>query len=186
VRSHSAAASTIYVGTPDLVHDSSATPSSGGSPFDFLAMQADGGTDQPAGPTYNSVETLLVDPALGEQVPGSVSSMQDYPLFPGPSCAPAPGAGRKRPSSMMGGRAPCEQQGRYPSPEQFAFSRTAFALTQSEQRGLEKMLDNHEMFSQATRLDQLDAQYADMARGVSPQSIEFTDPFAEFTNGDGL
>jgi len=130
---------------------------------------------------------MLADQALSEQMQDNASSIQDYPLFPGPSSAQAPGMRRKRPSYMMDGQSPYEQGGRYPSGEPYAFSRTAFApVTQSEQKGLEMMMDNQEMFSQATRLNQLDAQCANMTRQASPHVIEFTDPFAEFTNGDGL
>jgi len=121
---------------------------------------------------------MLADQALGEP-------MQDYPLFPASSRATE--IRRKRPSYMMEGQSPYEQGGRYPSGEQDAFSRTAFVpVTQSEQKGLEMMMDNQEMFSQATRLNQFDAQCANMSRQASPHVIEFTDPFAEFTNGDGL
>jgi len=186
-RSHSVATSSAYDGTPELIHDSSATPSSGGSPFDYLTTQTDGCTDQPAGTTY-SVECILADQALSKQMQDNSSSIQDYPLFPEPSCAPAPGVGWKRPSYMMEeGQSPYDQGGRYPSGEQYAFSRTEFApVTQAEQKGLAMMMDNQEMFSQATRLNQLDAQCANMSRQASPHVIEFTDPFAEFTNGDGL
>jgi len=186
IRSRSVATSSAYGGTPDLVDDSSATPNSGGSPFDYLATQMNGGTDQPAGPTYG-VERMLADQALSEQMQDHSSSIQDYPLFPGPSCAQAPGMRRKRPSYMMEGQSPYTQGGRCLSGEQYAFSGTAFApVTQSEQKGLEAMMDNQDMFSRATRLDQLDAQCADMSRQMSPHGIEFIDPFAEFTNGDGL
>jgi len=87
----------------------------------------------------------------------------------------------------MEGPSPRKQQARYPPAEQYALSGTVYALVaQSEQQGLEMMMDDQEMFSQANRINQLDAQYADMARQASPNVIEFTDPFAEFTNVDGL
>ncbi|KAK0749855.1 hypothetical protein B0T18DRAFT_116713 [Schizothecium vesticola] len=181
-RSQSVDTTTTSERTPDWLLDSSATPESRGSPFEFLSARADALTDQAMGPIFG-MGGVLRDQSPFDQ--GGANSLHSQPLFPSVSCAPGFTKEQQQPDYTMDDQGPYIQSTQYPFSDQCSFPGDAFAQgTQEQQNDLAELilLEQAAAFDQATQLNQLAAQSANMS---SPRIADF-DLLAEFTNDEGV
>lgn len=175
-RSQSVDTTTTSERTPDWLLDSSATPESRGSPFEYMAARADGQTEQTMGPIFG------VGGVLREQSPFD-QSLRTQPLFP--LSAPGFSKGQQQPDYLIGDQGMYIQSAQYPFSDQCPLPGDAFAQgTQTQQNDLAEMmlLEQAAAFDQATQLNQMTTQPASMS---SPRIADF-DLLAEFTNDEGV
>jgi len=181
-RSQSVETTTTSGRTPDWLLDSSATPESRGSPYEFMSARGDALTDQTMGSIFG-VGGVLRDRSPFDQ--GSASPLSSQPLFPSVSSAPGFTKEQQQSDYMMGDQGPYMQSAQYPFSDQYPFSGDAFAEgTQAQQNDFADLLllEEAAAFDQATQLNQLDPQHASMS---SPRIADF-DLLAEFTNDEGV
>lgn len=168
--------------TPDWLLDSSATPESRGSPFEFMPARADGQADQTMRPIFG-VGGVLRDQSPFDQ--GRANPLHAQPLFPGSSTAPGFAKEQQQPDYLMDDQGMYIQPAQYPFSDPCAFPGDAFAQgAQTQQNDLAElmMLEQAAAFDQATQLNQFAAQPTSMA---SPRIADF-DLLAEFTNDEGV